>query len=132
MTPVMQVRDNDCFAACIASLLELPLGAVPNHPASGYLGQIEKMQRWLRRLGWNYIEMRADSGRMPWVVMGAPAHVILGVRIRKCGNLHAMIGVATRRQIRVVHDPSPVQWKRGQYSMDSVAFLVPAAAYQCR
>jgi hypothetical protein len=74
MIPVKQDKfgnhHGNCFAACVASLLELPLGSVPNFCVlSNYesLGESEWFDAflwWLGELGWSYVELYASYKEM--------------------------------------------------------------------
>lgn len=73
MLPVTQSKnappDGDCFAACIASLLELRLDQVPN-PIQDTADCWEQWNEWLGRFGLVYWEYPADTDWRPegyWV-----------------------------------------------------------------
>jgi hypothetical protein len=52
---IMSPPDGNCFAACLASILELPLEVVPNLARFWHDGEWDrawnKQQRWLERFG---------------------------------------------------------------------------------
>lgn len=94
MLPVDQTTfgfpDGNCFAACVASILELPIAAVP--PAR------ERIERWLSRMG-HYLHDAAVNEQHP-----PPA----GFHILNAGSprgpfRHAVVAYGTA----IVHDPHP-------------------------
>lgn len=138
MIPVKQERSNDCLPACIASLLELPLGVVQNYAAraDGTISQLKCHQRWLRRIGWTLVEFRLrwrgkGSRRRihaPWLPMAVPCWCIVTARVGTGSNLHALVGRIQPspggERLELVHDPSPSPWPDPRPT--AVAFLVPA------
>lgn len=89
---------GNCFAACIASLLELPLEDVPNFCDSD--NWRERLAAWLRSHGLFYLDVTLQEGAEPldseWGY-----HVISGDGPRGCR--HSVVGLAGV----VVHDPHP-------------------------
>jgi hypothetical protein len=98
---------GDCLAACVASLLDLPLSDVTNFALSddGALGWFLELRRFLARVGYGC-----------WVWFGAAGHVGVGSE----GTLAIALGPSPRGDfphavvvrmeevgLRVIHDPHP-------------------------
>ena len=122
--PVMQDRvgqvQGNCFEAALASLLEIPLHAVPDLPREDVPFMLAA-QSFLREYGLFYLQVATDDQ-----VAGAAFstgdvwHVIEGVSER--GGPHAVVGLNGR----LVHDPHP--GGRGLVRTDCYGFLVSRAA----
>lgn len=116
MKPVDQttfgVPGGNCFSACVASLLELPIEDVP------HFGSDETwwatFQAWLkpRDLYAVLFKIGSDEQRPPGF------HVVSG-RSPRHDALHAVVG----RGAEIVHDPHPS--RDGLASIDDVVILVP-------
>jgi hypothetical protein len=98
---------GDCLAACVASLLGLPLSDVPNFALSddGGLGWFLELRRFLARLGYGC-----------WVWFGAAGHVGVGSEgtlaiaigpSRRGDFPHAVVVRLEEAGLRVIHDPNP-------------------------
>jgi hypothetical protein len=134
MIPVFQEHANDCLPAALASLLELPLGCVPNYStrARDLHDQLAKHKRWLRGIGWTLVEVflkKTKRGRVsaPWRDVPVPLWCIVIARVgerKGTDGLHALVGKLEGSELDIVHDPSPRSW----FNPDpiAVAFLVPA------
>jgi hypothetical protein len=100
MKPVEQTiftaPGGDCFPACLASLLELPLSEVPNHQGADWW---ERYQEWLAGLGrkLGYITCAEIAGEAP------AGHAILGARSPRLDCLHAVVCLDGA----IVWDPHP-------------------------
>lgn len=92
---------GNCFAACIASILELPLEAVPNF--CDHDDWRHHVNEWLQPRGLFYVDFRLDDGswRIEHAVQYAGYHVISGPAER--GLRHAVVGYKGN----AVHDPHP-------------------------
>lgn len=114
MTPVYQdrfgARDGNCFAACIASLLDLPLSEVPNFAAAGDADDWWWYAAicWLAERGWWVRTIASVSAVDDDEHVSEDTLYILGVpsTIHE-GLLHAVIGRRVGRRWRIVHDPNP-------------------------
>jgi hypothetical protein len=120
MKPVDQTtfgpRDGNCFSACIASILELPISEVP-----WFMGGQD--DRWMER---NLLPWLAPRGlyaicfglRGPddWV---PPGYYIVGGESARGGCLHSVVALAGK----TVHDPHPS--RAGVKSHDDGTILVP-------
>lgn len=109
MKPVDQTKfgnEGNCFAACIASILEIPLQEVPDLAAAM---QAKKNFRriladWLHLRGLTYVEL--EIGKPNWSMgdWNPPTyHIIGGDSPRGVEGGHAVVGYAGT----MVHDPHP-------------------------
>ena len=123
MTPVDQTRFGDegnCFAACLASILECPLESVPDPMEIHRAGQNWRraISAWLRTIhGLEYIEIK--RGADGWTMLMPPSfHVIGGKSPRgtECG--HAVVGFRGA----MVHDPHPS--RQGILDVEDFGFFV--------
>ncbi len=109
MKPVSQARvnyrDGDCLRACIASVLELPLEAVPAYVEDDM--QI-KFVEWLQQFNMSLMSVRLGDpdGFIP------PGYHLIEGPSRNGQDTHVAVGLD--RQI--VHDPDPTS--RGQFEGD--------------
>jgi hypothetical protein len=104
--PVFQDRygsiDGNCFEACLASLLELPLGGVPE--LGGDDVYEDNLARFLAGQGCLYVLVRGPSNPELGILtamfkQGDVYHTIEGVSPR--GGPHAVVGLNGR----AAHDP---------------------------
>ena len=102
MTPVLQTyveqsRAN-CLAACIASILNLPLAEVPDTGGKSAFDQYTVLQAWLKeRKG---ALLRVDGQVTPFLT-GDVFYVLTGQGPR--GQRHAVVAQGND----IVHDPHP-------------------------
>lgn len=104
MKPVMQTKfgdpDGNCFASCLASLLELPLESVPDFQEKDWWGAFK---RWLKKRGLAPINLYGGKG----YILPRDTLCIAGGKGPR-GLEHSVIwktgghGVA-----KMVHDPHP-------------------------
>lgn len=122
MKPVFQQGYADCFAASIATILDLPLPVVPAFADRTFTGQAKAMGAWLKRLGLTYLEIPLPS-RSP---SGATLLGVLTAEVPQCGTFHAVVASYRDGRVRVVHDPQPGGPRLGR----KIAFglLIPRAA----
>lgn len=106
MRPVRQTETElgrgNCLAACVASLLELEIGEVPNFrlatdPWGG-------MQAWLGARGLFAVRCPADPER---IYPTPRVHCILTGPSPRNPVAHAVIGEWAGVETRIVHDPHP-------------------------
>lgn len=109
---------GNCFAACIASLLELPLESVPNFCAHSHGGTawFDGFVSWLKERGFTAIAFGGDLGEA-FGHMTAGYYIATGPASR--GFLHATI----QRGGELVHDPHPS--REGLLSVYEYLWLVP-------
>lgn len=103
MIPVEQRGDDDCFAACIASLLEAPIESVPNVGRCNPQRQLVLMQSWLRYRGLTYVEFDLRHQRPR---TGAKLLGVLSAEVPGCDYLHAVVAEYRDGRSRVIHDPA--------------------------
>ncbi len=129
MIPVTQKRSDDCFAACFASLLELPLTLFPHRPNDSDVEQMQRIQRWLGRVGYTAIEVPIRrNGRLsiPWAACEVPLYCMITADVKKHKNAtHALVGKIDKKGVHIVHDPSPIPWNADELRILSVTFLIP-------
>ena len=102
MIPVLQTRltgpKANCFVACLASILELPIERVPDFYEIGADGKeaMTEVQRWLINRGLQLVALKAPTHLLPM------AHLIAeGPSPR--GRKHAMVYFGANP----IHDPHP-------------------------
>lgn len=110
MTPVKQtildLQAGNCFAACVASILDLPLSEVPNFSVAGEKWWALSSAAWLGSRGLQYCGclLPEESDRLPPpetpCILGVPSTL-------HPGALHAVVGVRCNGEWRVIHDPHP-------------------------
>ncbi len=109
-------RDDcgDCFSACVASLLELPLGAVPIFMEKP--NWLLALNTWLKQRGFWAVTFELTEGG--WSPEG---YCILGGKSpRATGDeMHAVVGFGRK----VVHDPHPS--RAGLVDLRDVTLLIP-------
>ena len=120
MIPVTQTRtgaQGNCFEACMASLLEVPLSEVPDFGRDDVF--LEKVAGFLEPHGLLYVQI-APHDDVLGVMMkrGDIFHTIEGRSPR--GGQHAVVGCNGH----VVHDPHPQDGTgRGLISVDCYGLL---------
>lgn len=101
MQPVVQTRtgaDGNCFAACLASILEIPLKQVPEFTEDDWL---EEANEFLAKHGLHY-------QRVPMYSRPSGYSTIEGISPR--GGLHACVALDGE----LVWDPHPIEMDDGQ------------------
>lgn len=119
MKPVDQTRvgsEGDCYAACIASLLELPLADVPNFCADSS-NWLEHADKWLREEHEYTLLGFRPRGEGAFYCIPAMYHIMAGKSPR--GVDHAVVAF----QGKMVHDPHPT--RAGLMAVDEYEYLVP-------
>jgi hypothetical protein len=123
MIPVDQTRfgapDGNCLAACLASLLELSLDAVPHFTGEGWRARLGE---WLRGRGLWALEWDAPrgctiDGSRSWLAVNVPGYAIVSGQATR-GLLHATVW----RGGELVHDPHPS--RAGLLDVEDVLVLV--------
>jgi hypothetical protein len=121
MRPVDQTTfgfpGGNCFSACVASLLEVPLEDVPQ-----FMGDTldddstwyERFREWLAPRSLYPLCLKLGS---EWVPPGF--HILSGRSPRHATALHSVIAL----DARVVHDPHPS--RAGLATRDDVIVLIP-------
>lgn len=125
-TPTTQSREGypygDCVRASYATILDLPLEAVPRFDPAVLGGeeQRDRERRWLASIGLTLVEISSDPEALPSAVLGLippGLHLISGISPRKLG--HRCVGMNGR----VVWDPHPS--RAGLEKVYSIGLLVP-------
>lgn len=105
MKPVDQtqfgVPNGNCFSACVASILELPLDEVPFFMGSEG-DWFDDLNDWLRDRGLYAIRF-AFSDKYTFYPAGY--YIVGGVSPRNPDALHAVVALGDK----VVHDPNPAR-----------------------
>lgn len=121
---------GDCFAACLASILEVSLDQVPNPHGSEWW---DTVQRWLwntRRLACVLVQARDGQGDIGPALSGWPGRGLAIVSVPSVlfeGKTHAVVYDLAKHE--VVWDPSPKRdLRNGEYPPPRRFWmLVPAA-----
>lgn len=108
MKPVMQTitgTSGNCMGACLASILELPIEAVPNFFEAGPddTDWWNALRSWLRRYGLGIITLTFENPAQWMHLRLAGYHIVSGPSPRLEGMHHATVW----HQGRMVHDPHP-------------------------
>ncbi len=129
MTPVKQVKLNDCLPACLASILEIPLSRIPNFPGTADR-QLVGTQRWLKKRGLTIIEIplgRAWRKRKPWCKVAVAGLCIISVKVLGTSSFHAVVGAIINDGLQVLHDPCQEPYSSDEIEPDSIMLIVPIA-----
>ncbi len=92
MTPVLQTKfglDGNCLSACVASVFDLPIQAVPEFSKQGWLLDLD---RWFRLCGLRVYSLSAGRAELGIAIGPSPR-----------GLRHAAVWQAGQ----VLHDPHP-------------------------
>lgn len=120
---------GNCIAACIASLLGLPIDLVPNFAAAGADGRwLRAANAWLLGFGFSYVDISwmDQEGKLldtpQWVfedwIAGTQYYIAGGPAER--GLQHCVIMHGREREL--AHDPHPS--RAGLLAVNGVGFLV--------
>lgn len=106
--PVDQVTERDCFAACLASILELPLASIPDS-ARGPGWDKDATNRWAAFIGLSLVEVRLDLPEAAfWPVASGTLCILVGKSPRRDVR-HAVVGrfniFGGRYGFEILHDP---------------------------
>lgn len=106
MTPTMQTkfgREGNCFAACVASILEVPIATVLDVPHRG--DWFPEFQAWLlSKHNLHAFCFPATKAMQQWMVKVFDRHYIAsGNSPRLSNTLHAVVAYKGE----LVHDPYP-------------------------
>ena len=120
MKPVDQTTfgspGGNCFSACVASLLEIPIEEVPYFMDGG--AWFERFAEWLRPRG--YWPLCFKSSRDGWTPAGL--HILSGKSPRELANPNALHSVVAHGG-EIEHDPHPS--RAGILTRDDFVILVP-------
>ena len=116
MIPVTQTAFGEvgnCFSACLASLLHLPIDQVPYFMEQGKW--YERAQAWLRRRGLYLVAFHYGAWEPPgYYVLGGTSP-----RSTRPQDKHAVVAFGSE----MIHDPHPS--RAGLTSRDDMMVLVP-------
>lgn len=104
MTRVTQTRtgeNGNCFAACLASIFDLPMESIPDFEVTepGWLGRVAE---FLELLDLYYVQVDTDDAMLAEMFRyGRTYTLMIGVSPR--GGLHAVVALNGE----MVHDPHP-------------------------
>jgi hypothetical protein len=116
MKPVDQttfgVPGGNCFSACVASLLELPIEEVPHFGSDDTWWAT--FQAWLKPRGLYAVLFKVDSDEQR-----PPGFHVVSGRSPRHDALHAVVG----KGAEIAHDPHPS--RDGLVSIEDVVLLVP-------
>ena len=134
MTPQNQLTKRGCIAACIATMLELPVEQIPDFTADDFenlevVNGVEYPKWWLRLQGWLsernlcFIEIALPAG-VAFNALPFPALVMLAGNTAS-GTRHVVVGSAGAppNQFEWLHDP--LENGTGLESVESVIVLAP-------
>lgn len=120
MKPVYQTTfgepNGNCFAACVASLLEIPIEQVPEFMhKDGKLNWnwYDEFRDWLLQYGYTPLMLNNDDPG--WITALKGAHYLMGVK-GSHGRMHSVIGFNGE----VVHDP----YKHGTQIVEVCDYIV--------
>lgn len=116
---------GNCMQACLASLLEVPLGSAPAAWVGDNSGFNEDLDNWHPRLnamlsqwGLSYVEMEASSV----LCLGGAQHCVLVGDSPRGDFWHAVVGlVHPGGHVDVLHDPHPS--REGIRTLERIGFL---------
>lgn len=107
MKPVMQTNSTNCFRACVASILELDIEAIPECcDGAEDKWNFEKFQKWLKRYGLQAIEITLSSvPSIAKTLIKVPC-IITGKSPRNQDIQHAVVASAIDENgFTLLHDP---------------------------
>ncbi len=134
MRRIRQRASNDCFSACVASLLGLELKAVPNLYQISATGDDMycRMQRWLRRHhGMSLVTIirpERTSLRELLARTSVTARFIASVPVIG-GDWHAVVAGVRGKRVRLLHDPGDHPRINLRHAAD-ISFLIQAERTQ--
>lgn len=110
MKPVDQTefgdKNGNCFPACLATLLELPVEAVPNFCKGDPEDWYAHVQAWLRPMGYSAVDLRLWVKGSDWRPNPGQLCILSGKSPR--GDFdHSVVGIFANPHFRVLHDPHP-------------------------
>lgn len=131
MTPVDQTRfgegEGNCFAACLATILDLPLEAVPEMSCPE---QFEIMLAWLWQRGQTAVEVNfRPRARFPEVFKGfglkGTGLAIASGKSPRGDYDHAVVIAVDHniQQVQFIHDPHPS--RDFLEDLDALCFIQP-------
>lgn len=138
MKPQMQTTfdkgQGNCTAACVASILEMPIEDVPNFALHGW-DWAEHLDKWLAERGYQVIAIIFENWRFLTRTWMTPNQFVMvsGVSPRAEGDSlfrHAVVGRTYGHGIEIVHDPHPSRDGISKKHDIWVRFIVPLGETQ--
>lgn len=90
---------GNCFAACIASILELDIEDVPNFSES--ITWLWEVNDWLKQYGLYYLDFNLYDDMRSEISVYFGYHILTGDSLRGCR--HSVVAKAGK----MIHDPHP-------------------------
>lgn len=120
MIEIKQTKKNNCFDACLASILEQPINMFPNYIKTGWE---VKIQKWLKE-NFKKTILFADFSNYMIDCMPEVYHIISAEL--KTGGWHSRVAFKGK----VIFDPSPKEYpKFGVWKTDytgwKIEFILP-------
>ena len=112
---VKQTTPTNCFRACVATLLNLPIDDVPEC-CDGKSWDWDAFQDWLGDRGLQAVEVTFGSGGTIYPVRKAVPCIVTGKSPRDENTLHATVGhFFSFEGFQLLHDPHPEKlWIDGE------------------
>lgn len=121
MTPIDQQHSDkgngDCMRACVASILDLPMEAVPHFVKNGNAAMYHSvLKAFMYAHGWKNKDVGRHDGVLRWKPYHINGYYLASVPSANYeGVYHAVI---IDREGVVVHDPSPKKQYQGRRLFD--------------
>lgn len=117
---IINFKTGDCYRACIASMLELPISAVPNFMEDGKENFDPKFYRWLISFGIHAMDVTLEGGQTSFY---KDVPMIAGGRSPRGSNLEHRHCVIYQNDA-LLHDPHPSrEGLRGPPDIFTILFL---------
>jgi len=100
---IFDLGRGNCFAACIASILEIPIDEVLHFPDGEALNWREVINEWLSPRGLFFIDIALNGDMRDELVRFWGYHLILGDSPRRGDVRHAVVG----HKGEICFDPHP-------------------------
>lgn len=113
---VMQTTPTNCFRACVATVLNLPIEEVPEE-CDGAKWDWNVFQHWLAARGMQAIEVTFGTGGTIYPVVAPVTCILTGKSPRECvTGFHAVVAqLVSFEGFQMLHDPHSSQgWIDGE------------------
>lgn len=112
---VKQTTPTNCFRACVATVLGLPINEVPQG-CDGATWDWDAFQDWLATRGMQAIEVTFENGGTLYNTRTAVPCILTGPSPRNCASgRHAVVGEFEGYSFNLLHDPHESnQWIDGE------------------
>lgn len=122
---VKQDKPTNCFQACVASVMGIPISEVPD-ACDGAKWDWDAFQDWLAERGLQAIEVTFGSGGTIYPVRKPVLCILTGKSPRDCPTgLHAVVAEFFGFEgFRLIHDPHPAgTWIEGDEPTHATFFI---------